>query len=214
MSKVYREKVKAVTGRPVLRVASSRSHTPNSHNRIPSFSTESQTVFEVQSLPVRPLPLAQHFTGSSLATSFVASPRAVLVPSSVNDPEDVLISSDFGGNRNMTDVLPKRDNEMVRVRVLAQEKPRKSNSGKELEKQMRITRIYGGNRAASFSQPAKKPAWVLARPRRSGISGEGIAGKTMLPSVRLPVSRSPFSRRPSSRSVPRQKSISPTPTRL
>ena len=191
---------------------------PPSHNREPSFSTDSQAVFEVQSLPVHTVPLVRLFTGSSLSTSFVVSPRTNIVETKEKEIEDVLVSSDFGGNRALPTSavrMPKIEAGLVRVRVLAQERRKKADSsvGKDIEKQLAIARIYGGSgRSASFSQPGKRLAGTgLVKPGKSGAWLEGIAGKTMLPRVRQPASRSPVPFRPSSRTVSRQKSVSPVP---
>ena len=210
MAKSYRNKCRALP----------QSRTPPpahpSHCREPSFSTDSQAVFEVQSLPVRPIPLERLFTGSSLSTSFVVSPRTRIVETAGRELDEVLVSSDFGGNRALQTAkvsIPKREEGLVRVRVLAQDRRRKVEStaaGKDLEKQLAISRIYGG-RSASFSQPGKRLIGTagLGRQGRSGVWMEGVAGRTMLPRVRLPASRSPLPCRLNSRSAQRQKSVSP-----
>lgn len=191
---------------------------PPSHNREPSFSTDSQAVFEVQSLPVHSVPLVRLFTGSSLSTSFLVSPRTKIVETKEKEIEDVLVSSDFGGNRALRTTavkMPKQEAGLVRVRVLAQDRRRKADStaGKDIEKQLAIARIYGGSgRSASFSQPGKRLVGTgLGKQGKSGAWLEGIAGKTMLPRVRQPTSRSPLPFRSASRTVSRQKSVSPVP---
>lgn len=192
---------------------------PPSHNREPSFSTDSQAIFEVQSLPVHSVPLVRLFTGSSLSTSFVVSPRNNIVETKEREVEDVLVSSDFGGNRVIPSttmrIEKKQETGLVRVRVLAQERRKKADStvGKDVEKQLAIARIYGGSgRSASFSQPGKRLVGTgLGKQGKSGVWLEGIAGKTMLPRVRQPASRSPLPFRSTSRTVSRQKSVSPVP---
>lgn len=209
MAKSYRNKSRALP--------QSRTPPHSSHCREPSFSTDSQAVFEVQSLPVRTIPLERLFTGSSLSTSFVVSPRPKIVETAGRDLEEVLVSSDFGGNRALQTAkvsIPKREEGLVRVRVLAQDKRRKAEStaqGKDLGKQLAISRIYGGGRSSSFSQPGKRLIGTagLGRQGRNGVWIEGVAGRTMLPRVRLPVSRSPLPYRLNSRSAQRQKSASP-----